>query len=611
TNQSISPGLDRIVRHCLEKNPEQRFHSAHDLAFDLESLSGVSSPRAGALAPARRGPAWLAKVLVAAGVLAGGLLLGHFLWKRAPGATPLFRRVTYRRGNIGSARFAPDGQSVVYAAAWEENPIELFSARLGAPESLPLGFRNADLFGVSQSSELALSIRDMFLRGAGGTGTLARAPLGGGAPREVLEFVNRADWGINGNLAIVRVVEGRERIEYPIGKVLYTSASNSLFCIRVSPAGDRVAFLESRGRGRGALGVVDLAGRSRILIPSFRGARLAWTPSGKEIWYDDRGNPGEGRVNAIDLSGRTRTILAAPIAVILHDISRNGRLLIERFSGSREILCAPPGSSTERNLGWFDDSRVADLSPDGRLLLFHEQGDATAGMPSIYIRKTDGSAAVRLGDGIACTLSEDGKLVLALRSEGGGSLTLIPTGTGTPVSIDRAGFQQIVNAELFPNGRRLLVDALFSGHGRRVYVQDLAGGKPRPISPEGFGWSGHPVSPDGKFVVAYRDWSEDLFLFSTDGGSSRAIPNTKKLDPVRWTPDGQFLFVAESGGIPARVHRLDVATGARTLWRELEPPKALNAIEIGTPALTPDGGAYAYSFTRAATSDLFVVEGLR
>ena len=162
-------------------------------------------------------------------------------------------------------------------------------------------------------------------------------------------------------------------------------------------------------------------------------------------------------------------------------------------------------------------------------------------------------------DGIACTLSADGKLVLALRSEGGGSLTLIPTGTGTPVSIDRAGFQQIVNAELFPNGRPLLVDALLSGHGRRVYVQDLAGGKPRPISPEGFGWSGHPVSPDGKFVVAYRDWSEDLFLFSTDGDASRAIPNTKKLDPVRWAPGGGSLGSPLGGECPP-------APSASTRW---------------------------------------------
>ena len=610
TNQNISPGLERVVRHCLEKNPEERFHSAHDLAFDLESLSDSSGVRASALPASPRRSAWMGRALASAVALALALLAGHFLWRSAP-PSPSFRRITFRRGNIGSARFAPDGQSAVYSAAFGSSPLEVFSARFDSPESVALGFRNADLFGVSPTSELALSIRDMNLKGAEGTGTLARAPLGGGAPREVLEFVNRADWGTGGTLAIVRGVEGRERIEYPIGRKLYETRTSAIYYLRVSPSGDRIAFLESRG-DEGVIGVVDLAGHSRILhSSSTRIARLAWSPNGREIWYDERGPHGEGRLTAVDLSGRSRTILRSPISLMLHDISKDGRVLLERYTGGSGILCLAPGFSAERELGWFDGSRVKDVTPDGALFLFNETGDATGGESAVYIRKPDGSPAVKLADGVGETISADGRFVLVRRSDAAGALTLIPTRTGTPVAIDRGGLEKISAAELFPDGRRVLMAANLAGGERRLYVQEIPAGKPGAISPPGFSWSGHPISADGKWVVGFRDWSEDLFLFSTEGAAARPIPNTKKLDPVRWSSDGRSLFVADSGTIPARIHRLDVQTGSRTLWRELAPPEALNVIRLNTPAMTPDGRVYAYSYSRAATSDLFVVEGLR
>ncbi len=213
TNQAISPGLERIVRHCLEKNPEQRFHSAHDVAFALEALTGISSPSAagavGALGKPARRVATSRLALLATVALAVGALLGHLVWRQEKPSAPTYRRLTFRRGNIGTARFAPDGQSVVYGASWEGQPIEIYTTRLEGPESTPIGTKSADLSSVSPSGDLAISLRERFLGGPSGVGTLATMPIGGGAPRAMTEFVERAELDARRQAARDRPVPGR------------------------------------------------------------------------------------------------------------------------------------------------------------------------------------------------------------------------------------------------------------------------------------------------------------------------------------------------------------------------------------------------------------------
>ena len=248
TNQSISPGLERIVRHCLEKNPERRFHSAHDLAFDLEALSGVSVP-ARLAAPAVRGrrPKW---AFVAAGLaLLFAVGLASFFAGRATSPTRgsrdvTFKSLTFRSLPIFRALFAPDGRTVVFSAAPEGNRPELFTLAPDYPEPRPLGIPDAQLLSVSSKGELALLTHARYIHHRLFTGTLARMPLGGGAPREVLEGVREADWSPDGEtLAIIRDVDGKDRLEYPIGKVLYATGGY-LSDLRFSPGGDRIAFLE-------------------------------------------------------------------------------------------------------------------------------------------------------------------------------------------------------------------------------------------------------------------------------------------------------------------------------------------------------------------------------
>jgi len=615
TNQNVPPGLERIVHHCLEKNPEQRFHSAHDLAFDLEALSGASGPnaRAGQVAtgPSTVRVARLGLVSLAAAAIVAGALLGHLVWRRADAPAPVYRRLTFRRGNIGTARFAPDGRSVVYGAAWEGQPIEIYTTRPEGPESIPAGIKNADLRSVSSRGELAVSLRERFLGGPSGVGTLATVPIGGGAPKSIAEFIESAEWTPDGQqLAVERFLEGRYRIELPLGKLLYATERRLQF-LRISPQGDRIAFFEVTNDGN-SLQTVDLSGKRAVLVKGgIRGQDMAWAPSGKEIWFDDRGEHGQFVLNAVDASGRIRRLTSVPVGLLVHDISHDGRVLVERYGGQRGILGRAPGDSREKSLSWFDRSLAGALSDDGRTLLINETGEAAVGTGAHYMRGTDGAPAVKLGEGPALDLSPDGKWVLARRSGSETNLTLEPTGTGTSVFIDEPSLERLAHAIFFPDGKRLLVVATERGKKACLYVQDLPAGKPRPITEKSYGIAERPISPDGAWVAAYGDWSEDVFLLPVGGGQPRSIPASKDLDMIRWTSDGKAVFAAISGSIPARIVRVDVATGHREPWKELAPPEQTGLFEIGPILMTSDGLSYAYGYARSATSDLFLIENLK
>jgi len=610
TNQSISPGLERVVRHCLEKNPERRFQSARDLAFNLGELSGASGTAIGAgeaHRPARTLP-WMAIGGLAA--LLAAFVAGHFLWKESATSTPTYRRLTFRRGNMGTARFAPDGHSVVYSASLEGGPLEIYSTRPEGPESTPIGVKNADLFSVSPSGELAISLRERFLAGPGGNGTLATVPIGGGAPRPIAEFIDRAAWTPDGKqLAIQRFLEGRNRIELPLGKVIYAT-EHGIRVPRVSPRGDRFAFSE-RFSGRPWIRTVDLAGKSATLVGPVGGQGIAWSPSGEEVWFDDRGERGQYSLKAVNLAGRVRVLATLPVGLLVHDISKDGRLLVERYDSKPGISVLAPGDTRERDLTWFDRSALIGLSDDGRMVLLEESGDAAGPQAAFYLRGTDGSPAIKLGEGAALDLSADGKWVLSRKPGSDTSLVLTPTGTGTPIVIDESGFESVGGAVLFPDGKRILLQAGEPGQKRRFFLQDLPAGKPRPIAVAGAGFGPRPISPDGQWIALYGEWSEDVSIVPVAGGEPRKVPHTKDLDLLQWTPDGRFLYAVLTGSLPAQLVRVEVATGRREPWKTLAPVDLTGLIDIGTICVTPDGKSYAYGYGRSATSDLYLVEGLK
>ncbi|HXM79692.1 MAG TPA: protein kinase, partial [Thermoanaerobaculia bacterium] len=288
TNQALPPGLERIVHHCLEKNAEQRFQSARDLAFDLEALSGVSAPRIEPSSLKIRGRfpsrAALAALVLA---LAVGLFAGRLVWKPGPASPPSFKRLTYGRGPIWSARFAPDGQMIVYAASWDgaQEP-QLYSVRVESPESLRLALPSGRVESVSRNGEMLILHLLQFSTGYARIGTLSQAPLSGSAPRDLLEDVGHADWSPDGSaIAVVRAPQWRYRLEFPAGKVLYET-TGWISYPRISPKGDAVAFFDHPlfGDDRGSVAIMDRSRKKRTLSTGWESAQgISWSPSGEEI----------------------------------------------------------------------------------------------------------------------------------------------------------------------------------------------------------------------------------------------------------------------------------------------------------------------------------------
>ena len=603
----LPPALDRIVLHCLEKNPEERFQSARDVAFDIESLSGLSGQVVIDPPPPRR-RAWPRVAAIAGLAVATGAAL--FLAGRSTSGmtTPTFEPLTFRRGSVSEARFAPDGRTIVYAASFEGGDREIYSTQPGSPESRPLGVK-ADLQSVSRHGEMAI-----LMERPGRDPILARLPIGGGAPREVLENVTSADWAPDGDsLAVVRTDGGRDTIEFPIGHVLY-HARGWLSGVSVSPKGDRVAFFEHPVAidSRGDLAVVDLAGTKTTLSAGWEDLFGAhWTPSGDEVWFSASGGGGktagtDHALFAATLSGRLRTVTSAPGSLELEDIADDGRVLLAHGSRRPSIIALAPGAADETELTWMDFSWIADISADGRRILFSEQGVAGGPGYAAYLRGMDRSPAVRLGKGMPESLSPDGRWALTTDLTEN-TLLMLPTGAGEPRTLPRHGLKAFSWAGWFPDGKRILFSGFEEGKGQRMYVQDLSGGPPRPLTPEGVAERANTLTPDAKWIAARI--KNRLMQVPIDGGEPKAVNGAETEDaPLVWRSDGRVLFVRQ-GRLPARIVAVDVTSGQRTLLHEIKPRDTVGVDAVGDIRLAPDGKSYAYVYIRSLFS-LYQVTGL-
>ncbi len=616
---SVAPAVLRTIRRCLEKRPDERFQSTRDLAFALESAlesSSASGPAAMSALPTR---AWRTR----AAFLVVGLALGAGIaWLvtrpsrsgQTAATHPTFRQLTFERGTIRDARFTPDGQSVVYTAAWEGNPLRIFMTRTDAPESVRLSLPDARLLSISRTGEMAISLGHTF-EGWMGTGTLARTSVLGSAPRVLAENVREAEWSADGTaLAVVRRTAGLEQLEFPLGRVVYRT-SGYISDIRVSPDGNHIAFADHPlfADDAGGVSVVNRAGQRTVLSDGFIGVRgVAWSSTGQEIWFTGT-RAGEKDVRdgifAVTLAGRRRLVWSTPAFVKLFDVAPDGRVLMGTEIAERRVEALLAGADAPVDVSLRAASTSQWISDDGSALTISDQATPKY---SAYLMKA-GRPPMLLGDGQAFGVSRDGRWALGLPVEGAPVL-LHPTGAGATRALPNPEKLVFDSAGWLPDGRRVVMIGQPPGHLSRGYVQDIDGSAPRPFTPEGVGvgflrWWTLPVSPDGTRMVA-RNENGATTIYRIDDGTAETPRGLNPDDVVlQWPADGRGLLLARGNGMPWFIERFDLATARRTPAFEVRARDAAG-LRLSILALSADGRHYVHSYSRLLT-DLFVVDGLK
>ena len=650
--------LERLVNRCLEKDRSQRFQSARDLSFNLEVLTTMPAgpptlaakppappptlPQAAAAAASPLGESTLTRTRTThpTGIrpapktrtqpipvqqkrtvapmllgilflvsLAGAAFAGWYFANRSrvEAEATAFGRVTFRRGEVRTARFTPDGETIVYSAAWDGEPADIFVANRHSPEARPLGLREAEVLSVSKGGEVAVLLRRDRLTGLG---TLARVAITGGVPREIANGVLHADFAPDGTqMAVIRSTGQGFRVEFPLGKARYET-QHYIRDIRVSPDSTSVAFLEPHG---GATDVVVIGdGDPEPVARGWaRGATgLAWAPDGEEIWVTGTDNAAPPSLWAVTLGGDRRLVNRLTGSMKLFDISAAGRVLLANGTWRAALHYMPPSSSRERDVSWLDWSIASDLSEDGRTLLFNETREGGGARSSIYLRRDGSDTPLRIGEGYGDALSPDGKRVLCHTA---GRLMILPTGAGEQRELKIAGNFDLGAAWLPDNRRAVLGGAQPDGKYRLLLI-DTELETVKPLSPEniwGSATRAFSVSPDGRFVAGMsRD--EMIVLYPTDGSlTATPVRGVRRGEvPIEWSSDGRSLYVYRPTALPAAVVRINLADGSRDAWREFAPEDPTGVYRISPVVMTRSGNAYAYNALRTL-NDLYVAEGLR
>jgi eukaryotic-like serine/threonine-protein kinase len=516
--------------------------------------------------------------------------------------------LTNRDGFISAARFAPDGKGIIYSAGFDGKPVELFFGSIEGSESRPAGIESAALKSVSRSGKIAVLLNFQLSWADGYKGTLAILPAQGGKPEPVMEGVDDAAFAPNDSFAIFRSVGGEQQLEYPAGNVLYKSTGWMSYP-RFSPKGDKIAFFEHPlGDFSGLIAVYDLASNKKTDISTEWQALkgLAWNPKNDEIWF---GGSRVGKImsiNAVSLRGDVRMKLyeLPSIGARVDDISDDGKMLITQGTNHSTIKILRGDAATEEvdpKLAW---STSVDISADGKLLLFYQWGyeaSAAADANEVYLRRTEASDPIKLGSGKALALSPDGNWALALQqTKPLPQLVLLSTSPGDSRILPNHGMKEYDYASFFPDGRRILFTGVEARDDAfiRSFVQDVNTGEVHPLTEEAT--VALRVSPDGKSVITLQP-DQLYYIQPLYGGEPKPVPGLEPDDePIQWSDNGRAVYVIGPGEFATKIYRVDLATGNRREWKDIDPPTKVGLVGLelnpGGILITPDGKVCVYTY---------------
>ena len=606
----VSPGLERIVRRCLEKEPARRFHLARDVGFALEAISGTSGGsdvNRRALPPLR--PRWIRAGALAL-VLVAAVAAAYFAGRRnVSSSSASYQQLTFEPGYAGPARFTRDGNMVLYSAAWNGGAKQLYSQRSNSAQATALNL-DADVLGIADNGDMAVILKRRFLATWLQRGTLARLPLEGGAPRPILEDVYDADISHDGKeFAVVRSDRGKQRLEYPIGKMLFETAG-WISEVRISPDGKQIAFIDHPliPDDRGAVALVDAQGRVRRLTPVYAtGRSLCWTPDGKEVWYTASLEGEDPGMYAVTPTGQNRTVLRSPTELVIEDISASGKVLLESVRFQIEMGVKRSNDNRSRDVETSVD--LGALTPGGEWIVFNRfQGSDY----QAYLKNINGAGAVKLGDGYGCGITADGRTVAALRTTEPHRLYLYPTGAGDQRVIElgelTAAFGTNENDVTFSrDGRWGAFSAFDTKHEVRDYLLDMRDGKLRPVTPPGSRTG--KLSPDGTRIVTLDVAAQKYVLVDIASGKISDVAGMEKQDEVLgWNADGRMLAVWNQE-LPARISLVEVASGRRQLVQTVEPLAMLGSM-YARMVTSADGKTAVYRHRRGLYA-IYIAEGLK
>jgi Tol biopolymer transport system component len=524
-------------------------------------------------------------------------------------------QLTNQDGFISAARFGPDGKRVFYSAGFDGNPLELFYNNGDAAESQSARIESASLKSVSRSGKLAVLVNFELNWSDGYNGTLQILPAGGGPPEQVIEGVDDAAFAPDDTFAILRTgLNGEQRLEYPEGTILYKSGGWMSYP-RFSPKGDKIAFFEHPvGDYSGSIAVLDLASKKTTYITSDWQALkgLAWNPKTNDIWFGGSKENKTVSINAVSLSGQLQKRLYAVAGqnARVEDISDQGRILINQGTNHTTMIMLHdklPGEVVKTPGAW---STSADISPDGKTLLFYQWGyESSDGsdVSGVYLQRLEGSQPVKLGPGKALALSPDGNWALSLQparlqlpTRPQPQLILLPTSQGQPKPLSNPGIKEYYFASFFPDGKQILLTGVEARDGAsiRSFVQDVDTGQLRPFTEEGT--TALRISPDGQRVITLQP-DKTFYIQNLHGGDPKEIQGLERDDePIQWSEDGRAVFVKAAGDFATKIYRVDLATGKREEWKDIDPPNKVGLVGLeinpGGILITPDGKVCLYTY---------------